>query len=370
MHILIAEDQHVARVILATHLREWGYEVTETSNGIEALEYLVGNKLNIDMLITDWSMPQMDGIELARRVRALSESSQYIYTILLTGKGEFSDIVQGFAQGGVDDYIVKPFETNELHLRIQVGSRLIKAERAQRTYGEHLEAIVREQTKAIRETQNEIISRLFNALESYDVETGSHVRRIGLMSAYLARMLGLPSHKVDAIHAAAPMHDIGKIGVSDAVLLKPGPLSTDEFALVKQHTVIGGKILSGSQNPVIQLAEIIAFNHHENWDGSGYPHGLKGEAIPVEARIVSVVDVYDALRSDRVYRAGLSDEEVIKYMRSQSGKKFDPVVCDLFLEHLDEIHKLCERDELAEEVDVETLPEIKDFIRYYGSTKS
>ncbi len=370
MHILIAEDQQVARLILATHLREWGYKVTETANGIEALDYLFENKLNIDMLITDWSMPQMDGLELARRVRALSESSQYIYTILLTGKGDFSDIVQGFAQGGVDDYIVKPFEANELHLRIQVGYRMIKAERAQRTYSEHLEEVVREQTKAIRETQNEIISRLFNALESYDEETGSHVRRIGLMSAYLAYILGLPAHKVDAILAAAPMHDIGKIGVSDTVLLKPGPLTSAEFALVKQHTVIGGKILSGSQNPVIQLAESIAFNHHENWDGSGYPQGLKGEEIPLEARIVSVVDVYDALRSDRVYRPGLPEDKVIEYIKSQCGKKFDPKICTLFLEHLGEINKLCEGGELVEGVDVEVYPEIEDFIRNYGSAKN
>lgn len=191
MHILIAEDQQLARLILATHLRDWGYEVTETSNGIEALEYLVANNFDIDILITDWSMPEMDGLELARRVRALSEVSQYIFIVLLTGKGSYSDIVQGFEEGGVDDYIVKPFEAGELRLRIHVGKRLIEAERAERSYGQHLETIVHEQTKAIRETQNEIISRLFSALESYDQETGCHVRRIGVMSAFLAQLMGL-----------------------------------------------------------------------------------------------------------------------------------------------------------------------------------
>ncbi len=183
-------------------------------------------------------------------------------------------------------------------------------------------------------------------------------------------MSGKRTHKVDAILAAAPMHDIGKIGVSDTVLLKPGPLTSAEFALVKQHTVIGGKILSGSQNPVIQLAESIAFNHHENWDGSGYPQGLKGEEIPLEARIVSVVDVYDALRSDRVYRPGLPEDKVIEYIKSQCGKKFDPKICTLFLEHLGEINKLCEGGELVEGVDVEVYPEIEDFIRNYGSAKN
>ena len=370
MHILIAEDQQVARVILATHLRDWGYRVTETSNGMEALEYLISHNLDIDMLITDWSMPEMDGLELARRVRALSESTKYIYIILLTGKGDFDDIVQGFEQGGVDDYIVKPFEANELHLRIQVGNRVIKAERSQRLYSQHLEAIVREQTKAIRETQNEIISRLFNALESYDQETGGHVRRIGLMSAFLSQIMGLPANQVEAMHAAAPMHDIGKIGVSDAVLLKPGPLSEDEFEKVKQHTLIGSKILSGSRNPIIQLAEKIACNHHENWDGTGYPNGLMGEEIPIEARIVSVVDVYDALLSDRVYRKGLPDDEVLDFIRSQRGTKFDPDVCDAFIDHIDEIRRICESAEVAEgDEDPDVFSEIKEFIQSYGSRR-
>lgn len=342
MHILISEDQPVARLILATHLHDWGYKVTETSNGMEALDCLVSGKLDIDMLITDWSMPEMDGLELARRVRALSESSKYIYIILLTGKGAFDDIMQGFEQGGVDDYIVKPFEASELQQRIQVGSRVIKAERSQRIYGQHLESIVREQTKAIRETQNEIIIRLFNALESYDQETGSHVRRSGLLSAFMGKTLGYSPDFVEAINAAAPMHDIGKIGVSGTILLKPGPLNQDEFEKVKQHTLIGGKILSGSFNPVIQMAEKIACNHHENWDGTGYPNGLSGEDIPVEARIVAVVDVYDALMSDRIYRKGLPEEEVLEFIKSQSGIKFDPKICSTFLENIDEVRKICE----------------------------
>lgn len=343
MHILISEDQQVARLILATHLRDWGYNVTETSNGMEALDCLVSGTLDIDMLITDWSMPEMDGLELARQVRALSESSKYIYIILLTGKGNFDDIVQGFEQGGVDDYIVKPFEASELQQRIQVGSRVVNAERSQRVYSQHLEAIVREQTKAIRETQNEIIVRLFNALESYDQETGSHVRRIGLLSAFTSKIMGYPPDFVEAINAAAPMHDIGKIGVSDRILLKPGPLSEEEYEKVKQHPLIGGKILSGSLNPVIQMAEKIACHHHENWDGTGYPNGLSGEDIPVEARIVAVVDVYDALLSDRIYRKGLPEKEVLDFIKSQSGIKFDPKICSIFFEYIDEVRRICKK---------------------------
>ena len=241
----------------------------------------------------------------------------------------------------MDDYIVKPFEANELQMRIRVGERVISAERTQRMYSEELETIVRQQTAAIRETQTEIISRLFNALESRDEETAFHVQRIGPMCAFMGRLVGYGVEKVDNLRAAAPLHDIGKIGVPDAILRKPGSLTPEEFAIIKEHTTIGARILSNSNNAVIQLAEIIAHYHHENWDGSGYPEGLKGAEIPLEARIVSITDVYDALRSNRVYRAGLEEDVVIDFIKSQRGIKFDPELCDLFIKHKDEIHQSC-----------------------------
>ena len=341
MKLLVAEDQQVSRLILTTYLREWGYDVTEATNGLEALEHIRANGFDFDMLITDWSMPEMDGLELASRVRSLSEKTKYIYIMLLTGRGAFSDIIQGFSQGGVDDYIVKPFEANELQMRIRVGERVISAERTQRMYSEELETIVRQQTAAIRETQTEIISRLFNALESRDEETAFHVQRIGTMSAFMGRLVGYGVEKVDNLRAAAPLHDIGKIGVPDAILRKPGSLTPEEFSIIKEHTTIGARILSNSNNAVIQLAEIIAHYHHENWDGSGYPEGLKGDDIPLEARIVSITDVYDALRSNRVYRAGLEEDVVIDFIKSQRGIKFDPELCDLFIKHKDEIRQSC-----------------------------
>lgn len=348
MHILIAEDQQMARVILATHLRNWGHKVIETADGAEALEFLSKTNFNIDMLITDWSMPNLDGVELARRVRDLSSASQYIYIILLTSHNDFEDMIQGFSMGGVDDYIVKPFEAAELQLRIQVGNRVIQAERTQRLYSQSLERVVRQQTEALRDTQREIISRLFNALESRDHETGDHVRRIGVMSSYLGKMLGWSSHQVDAIGLAAPLHDIGKIGVSDTILLKPGPLTPEEFEAIKSHSSIGAHILSNSHNPVIQMAEIIAHYHHENWDGSGYPEGRSGSAIPVQARVVALVDVYDALLSDRVYRPAIPEETVLRMIKADRGKKFDPEICDVMLDNIVEIRRVLEEAEAGE----------------------
>lgn len=344
MHILFAEDQETSRFFLASHLRAMGHTVTEAANGQEALNSLTVNMFSTDseeigMLITDWDMPIMNGVELAKRARALREA-QYLYVILLTGKGEYSDRLHGFTEGGVDDYVIKPFEIDELKLRIQVGIRVVQAERSLREYTQGLERIVRNQTQAIRDTQSEIISRLFNALLSRHAETGSHVRRIGIMSAFLAEKLGWVPADVDLIRAAAPLHDVGKIGISDAILLKPGPLTADERLIIQQHSSIGGKILSNSSSAIIQMAERIALWHHENWDGSGYPHKLKGEKTPLEARIVGLVDVYDALRSDRVYRRGLTHEKVLEVLERGRGRKFQPELLDLFLEHLPAIQGL------------------------------
>lgn len=339
MRILIAEDQAIARLVLSTHLKNWGHEVVEAVDGQDALEYYIANDGEIDMLITDWSMPRLDGLELAHRVRNLSDYSKYVYIILLTGHDEFSDRIQGFARGGVDDYIVKPFQEAELRHRINVGNRVVTAERQLRQYSHSLEGIVRQQTEAIRQTQGEIISRLFSALESRDQETGDHVRRIGFISARLGFYLGWRDGEVDAIQAAAPLHDVGKIGILDRVLLKPGPLTPEEFETIKTHTSIGAHILGGSGNPIIRLAERIALSHHENWDGGGYPQGLKGTDIPIEARVVAVADVYDALLADRIYRKGLPEDKVLAIIEEESGRKFDPEIVRLFLHHIPDIRQ-------------------------------
>ncbi len=334
MRIVIAEDQEMGRLILAGHLRQYGHEVIETCDGQEALQAIMESPDTIDMLITDWSMPVMDGVELARKVRELSQNSQYIYIILLTARTEFNDKLEGFSEGGVDDYIEKPFEASELQLRIQVGNRVIDAERAQRMISANLQALVYEQTEIIRETQAEIVGRLFNALESRDGETGGHVHRIGLLSACMGKLLGWRQEYTEIIRSAAPLHDIGKIAVPDAVLRKPGKLTEEEFDIIKQHSAIGANLLSDSKNPIIMMGEVISHYHHENWDGTGYPCGLKGNDIPIEARIVSIVDVYDALKSDRVYRPGLPEDKVIALLKEGSGKKFDPELLEIFLDNI------------------------------------
>jgi putative two-component system response regulator len=342
LNILIAEDEAISLRRLQHFLEKWGHHVIAAGNGREALEKFLS--LEMDLVITDWMMPEMDGMELVGHIRNRGSDKPYVYTILLTSRGEKEDVVRGLSEIGVDDYVVKPFEPDELRARLSVGERTVRLERALREYGKGLENIVRMQTRLIRRTQEETIIRLLTALESRDEETGGHVRRIGLFSAHLANAAGWTHEQVEDIRLAAPMHDIGKIGVPDAILQKEGPLTEDEFEVIKSHTLIGGQILKDSEFPMLQMAHEIALYHHERWEGGGYPENRKGEDIPVAARIVSLVDVYDALSQDRVYRKASPEEEVIRTMQKERRSHFDPGFFDLFLESIPAFRRIAAKN--------------------------
>jgi putative two-component system response regulator len=332
LKILIAEDDGVTRHRLLHFLEKWGHHVITSENGLDALEHFLSK--DIDIVITDWMMPEMDGLELVGHIRSRGREKPYVYTILLTSRGDKADVVKGLSEVGVDDYVIKPFEPDELRARLTVGERTVRLERTLREYGEGLEKVVQKQTRMIRQTQEETIIRLLTALESRDEETGGHVRRIGLYSAYLAEAAGWTKQDVDDIRLAAPMHDIGKIGVPDAILQKEGPLTTEEFEVIKSHTTIGGQILGNSEFPMLQLAHDIALFHHEKWEGKGYPENRSAEEIPEAARIVALADVYDALSQDRVYRKADTEDEVLRKMNKAKGNHFDPNFYDLFIESL------------------------------------
>jgi len=332
LKILIAEDEAITRRRLRHFLEKWNHQVISSENGLDALEHFLSKE--IDIVITDWMMPEMDGLELAGHIRSRGREKPYVYTILLTSRGDKEDVVKGLSEVGVDDYVVKPFDPDELRARLSVGERTVKLERTLREYGEGLEKIVQKQTRLIRQTQEETIIRLLTALESRDEETGGHVRRIGLYSAHLAEAAGWTKQQVDDIRLAAPMHDIGKIGVPDAILQKEGPLTKKEFEVIKSHTTIGGQILGDSEFPMLQMAHDIALFHHEKWEGRGYPENRVGEDIPEAARIVALVDVYDALSQDRIYRKADPEDEVLRKMKEAKGSHFDPYFYDLFINSL------------------------------------
>jgi putative two-component system response regulator len=338
LNILIAEDDAITLRRLQHFLEKWDHHVVTAVNGEDALEAFMAQ--DFELVITDWMMPKMDGMELVRRIRSGGSDRPYVYTILLTSRGEKEDVVKGLSEVGVDDYVIKPFEPDELRARLSVGERTVRLERTLREYGKGLEKIVRMQTRLIRKTQEETIIRLLTALESRDEETGGHVRRIGLFSAHLAEKAGWTREEVEDIRLAAPMHDIGKIGVPDAILQKEGPLTTEEFEIIKAHTTIGGQILGDSEFPMLQMAHEIALYHHERWDGGGYPEDLNREDIPVAARIVALVDVYDALSQDRVYRKACPIDKVLENMRKSRGSHFDPQFFDLFLDSIPDFQRI------------------------------
>ncbi len=220
--------------------------------------------------------------------------------------------------------------------------RMVGAQGAARDLSERIqmEKTLREQTVALRRSQEEIIHRLVSASLYRDGETGMHIRRTGLLSGFLAKAAAWSAGEAENLRFAAPMHDVGKIGIPDAILRKPDKLTPEEFEIMKTHSVIGAKLLAGSDTPMLKMAEEVALNHHERWDGAGYPAGLAGHAIPESARIVAIVDVFDALTHDRVYRPALSEEETLAIMRQGVGTHFDPMLLSLFFSHFEEICRL------------------------------
>lgn len=230
---------------------------------------------------------------------------------------------------------------------------------------EHLERQVRKRTAQIRQREEEIAMRLLGAAGLRDQETGAHVRRIGLYSAEVGRALGWSPTMVDDIRVAAPMHDIGKIGIPDNILLKPGKLTEDEFRIMKTHTVLGAQILEGSRIPLLDMSREIALYHHEKWDGSGYPEGLAGDQIPVSARIVAIVDVYDALIHRRVYKEPIPENSVLDILKASSGSHFDPSLIQVLMGILPEIRKI--RDTVREEPELPANEPQQDFLNlHYG----
>lgn len=319
MQVLIAEDDDVTVLMLQHCLEQYGYDVTVVQNGVEALELIRTGQFR--MVISDWEMPKMNGVNLCREVRNRC-SSGYTYLILLTSHVGTESVVQGLA-AGADDFITKPFDPRELLVRIRAGERILALE-----------------------SRDVTIFTLAKLAESRDSETGAHLDRIREYSRILAAHLQHHGPYVDQIdgdfvqlvYLTSPLHDIGKVAIPDAVLLKPGKLTPEEFEIMKQHAEVGWATLNAAlrahpQAKYLQMARDIAGSHHEKYDGTGYPHGQKEDTIPLCGRIVALADVYDALTSKRVYKPAYTHETARSIIVEGSGKHFDPAVVDAFLEN-------------------------------------
>lgn len=347
--VLVVDDDPEIRSSHARIMRAFGYDVETASDGIEALAKL---PLDIDLVLLDGDMPIMDGFEVARRIRK-DPGHSYLPIVMVSGLTSNEDRRRAL-EVGVNDFISKPVDAQELCLRAKWLVDLKIAYDRLKDHEAELEEAVERKTNSLRtaledmtearrltnEAYLDTIRRLMIATEYKDPPTAGHIERIGLYSRVLARALRLPPGKVELIFHASPMHDIGKLGVPDQILLKPGKLEEEEWVVMKAHTTMGAEILSGSSAPVIQLAERIALSHHEDWDGSGYPNGLSGEQIPWEGRICAVVDFFDALTTDRPYRKAVPNERVLEMMKVRAGTRFDPEMLDVFLGVIDEIMEI------------------------------
>jgi len=333
--ILIVEDDLTVMQLLAGWLRSEKYSVETAETGEEAL---AKSGFKPELVISDLNMPEMDGVELMKRFKAQSDPPAFI---IVTGIDETSIGVNAL-ENGASAYVIKPFKKNEILIQTRQAFKMRELEKLRLNYETQLIEEIAEKTKQIRIREKQITQRLVMATEFSDPDTGSHVRRIGMLAAQLAVYAGLSQEEADTIELAATMHDIGKVGIPDFVLKKPGRYTYDEFEIMKSHCEIGAAILKGTDIPMIEKAVEIALNHHEKYDGTGYPNGKKGKEIPLSARITALVDVFDAMLSNRVYRTAFNASDVLEIIAEQRDKHFDPELTDIFMENADRLVRLRE----------------------------
>ena len=337
--ILIVDDVPDNREMLEQILELEGYDVVQVPSGEVALE--IAPRTSPDLILLDIMMPGIDGFETCKRLKS-DEATRNIPVIFITARTDPDDVVKGFQAGGVD-YITKPFTLEEIRGRVKNHLSLKLMLQSLQVQSQILNKEVKERTKELDNARLEIIQRLARATEYCDNITGSHIMRIRNYCGLLGRACGMNEAEVDILTHASAMHDVGKIGISDTILLKPGKLDPDERKIMETHVNIGVEILSGSRSELITMAKTIALTHHEKWDGTGYINGLKGEDIPLEGRICALCDVFDALTVDRPYRKAMSIEATMAEIEPLSGKHFDPHLVKLFKQILPEIRVVFEQ---------------------------
>jgi putative two-component system response regulator len=343
--ILIVDDEPQVREAVRRSLERRGHRVAEAAN-VASARHLVAD-VAVDLVLADINMPGESGIELVRHIAANSPGTAVIMMTAIDDPG----IAEEALALGASGYLVKPFHPNEVVIAVASGLRRRDLELARHHHINELETKLVGRTTALRQAlqrlettettahlaERETVDRLAMALTLRSEETGGHIERMSRYAAVLSRRLETPLWSDDEIRLASMLHDVGKIGVPDSILLKPGPLTDDEFEVIKRHPALGQALLSDGHSQVLILGAQIALTHHERWDGTGYPSGLAADNIPLAGRIAAIADVFDALTSDRVYRAALPIEHAIQVMLDQRGRHFDPDLLDLLLASTEEL---------------------------------
>jgi len=333
-NILVVDDERSISHLLKKVLKKLNFHCQSAIDGRHALEMISEQKF--DLVISDIDMPGMNGIELSKKILEIDTAD----IIIITGKVEkyrYHEIINI----GVSDFITKPFEMDEFDLRVK---RVLRERR--------LKQLATKQHIELKESYIDSIHRLVMASEFKDEDTGDHIVRIGEYSKGMAEKLGWSQNQIELIKYASPMHDVGKIGIPDKIIFKPGKLTREEFEIIKTHTTIGAKLLSESKSEILIMAKEIALSHHEKYNGKGYPNGFSKEDIPISGRIVAIVDTFDALTSKRPYKDPYPPEMALSIIAEERGKHFDPVITDIFIKHFEMFLKIRETIGEFEKIDL------------------
>jgi len=350
--ILIVDDEGPVRKLLGRIVSQLGHQVSLAGNADEAVSLLRDDR-GVELVLTDVRMPGTSGLDLATQIAVEFPGTA---VVMVSGVDD-PDTALRAIETGVYGYVLKPFRATEIQITVMNALRRRSVEAENRRHRDALEELVQGRTRELSVTldllaqsnsrlaqaQEEIIRRLSIASEVRDEETGAHILRMSAYSTVLAEEVGLEPERVELVRVASPLHDVGKIGVPDSILRKPGKHTPEEFELMKQHTVFGYRTLRDTGFPLLDVAAMIAWTHHERWDGSGYPRGLAAERIPIEGRIVAIADVFDALTTRRVYKPAFSIDKSLEILREGRGRHFDPELLDGFLRRFDDVLEIQRR---------------------------